>query len=115
MFYNVLDHPSALALFKYIFPSPISLCYHPLLFTARYFFPRQLLIPHFWTPRQQVEFRALYHSLRARHHWPVLRALKERSYEVKTGKLQIHLEDLCAKVSQHITVFVDKRKQRRAE
>lgn len=87
----------------HIFPSlhvcPFSLCCHPLLFTARYFFPRQLLIPHFWTPRQQVEFRALYHSLRARHHGPVLKGLENTSRQVKDRQLQNRLMDLCAKVS----------------
>lgn len=79
-----------------------SLCYHPLLFTARYFFPRQLLIPHFWTPRQQVEFQGVYHSLRVRHHWPVLKGLEYTSLQVKDNQLQSRLKDLCAKVSEVI-------------
>lgn len=65
----------------------------------RYFFPRQLLIPHFWTPSQQLEFRRVYHSLRARHHWPVLKGLEYTSQQVKNGHLQRQLKDLCAKVS----------------
>ncbi|XP_055366198.1 LETM1 domain-containing protein 1 isoform X2 [Betta splendens] len=48
-----------------------------LVLILMYFFPRQMLIPHFWSPRQQVEFRAVYHSLRVRHHWPVLKVLKD--------------------------------------
>ena len=78
---------------------PSSLCYHPLLFTARYFFPRQLLIPHFWTPQQKEEFQGLYHSLRAQHHWPVLKGLESTSQQVKDGQLQRRLKDLCATVS----------------
>ncbi|AWP10204.1 putative LETM1 domain-containing protein 1 [Scophthalmus maximus] len=69
-----------------------------LVFVLMYFFPRQLLIPHFWTPRQQVEFRALYNSQRARHHRPVLRGLEHTSHQVKDVQLQRRLNDLCAKV-----------------
>ncbi|XP_070766416.1 LETM1 domain-containing protein 1 [Enoplosus armatus] len=69
-----------------------------LVFVLMYFFPRQLLIPHFWTPRQQVEFREVYHSLRARHHWPVLKGLEHTSRQVKNNQLQSCLKDLCAKV-----------------
>ncbi|KAI3357733.1 hypothetical protein L3Q82_016140 [Scortum barcoo] len=74
-----------------------------LVFVLMYFFPRQLLIPHFWTPRQQVEFRGVYHSLRARHHWPVLRGLENTSRQVKDGQLQTRLKDLCAKVQSGAT------------
>ncbi|KAE8292879.1 LETM1 domain-containing protein 1 [Larimichthys crocea] len=69
-----------------------------LVFVLMYFFPRQLLIPHFWTPKQQAEFREVYHSLRARYHWPVLKGLENTSNRVKDSQLQIHLKDLCAKV-----------------
>ncbi|KAL6119519.1 letmd1 [Pungitius sinensis] len=69
-----------------------------LVFVLMYFFPRQLLIPHFWTPKQQVEFRGLYHSHRVQHHWPVLKGLEKTSQRVKDGQLQSHLKNLCAKV-----------------
>ncbi|XP_035015125.1 LETM1 domain-containing protein 1 [Hippoglossus stenolepis] len=69
-----------------------------LVFVLMYFFPRQLLIPHFWTPRQQVEFREVYNSLRARHHWPVLKGLENTSQQVKDTQLQSRLKDLCTKV-----------------
>ncbi|KAL3974847.1 hypothetical protein ACER0C_023473 [Sarotherodon galilaeus] len=69
-----------------------------LVFVLMYFFPRQLLIPHFWTPNQQLEFRRVYHSLRAQHHWPVLKGLEYTSQQVKNGHLQRQLKDLCAKV-----------------
>lgn len=80
--------------------------------TARYYFPRQLLIPHFWTPAQQVAFRGVYHSLRAEHHLPVLQGMQKTSSRVKDRQLQSHLKDLCAKVSQSIfsfslTVFIN--------
>ncbi|KAM9342017.1 LETM1 domain-containing protein 1 [Pholidichthys leucotaenia] len=65
-----------------------------LVFVLMYFFPRQLLVPHFWTPMQQVEFRGVYHSLRAQHHRPVLKRLEHVSHYKKNGQLK----DLCAKV-----------------
>ncbi|XP_040008900.1 LETM1 domain-containing protein 1 [Xiphias gladius] len=73
-----------------------------LVFVLMYFFPRQLLIPHFWTPRQQVEFRGVYNSLRARHHWPVLKGLEDMSRQVKEGQLQSDLRHLCAKVQSGV-------------
>ncbi|XP_047451411.1 LETM1 domain-containing protein 1 [Mugil cephalus] len=69
-----------------------------LVFVLMYFFPRQILIPHFWTPRQHVEFRGVYHSLRAQHHWPVLKGLESTSHRVQNGSLQGRLKDLCAKM-----------------
>ncbi|TNN57237.1 LETM1 domain-containing protein 1 [Liparis tanakae] len=63
-----------------------------------YFFPRQLLVPYFWTPKQQVEFRASYHSNRVRQHGPVLRGLEAASQQVADGQLQRGLKGLCAKV-----------------
>ncbi|XP_023271308.1 LETM1 domain-containing protein 1 [Seriola lalandi dorsalis] len=74
-----------------------------LVFILMYFFPRQLLIPHFWTPMQQVEFRGVYNSLRARHHWPVLKGLEYSSSKVKDGQLQTRLKDLCTKVQNGAT------------
>ncbi|XP_031146104.1 LETM1 domain-containing protein 1 isoform X2 [Sander lucioperca] len=69
-----------------------------LVFVLMYFFPRQLLIPHFWTPQQKEEFQGLYHSLRAQHHWSVLKGLESTSQQVKDGQLQRRLKDLCATV-----------------
>ncbi|XP_026188572.1 LETM1 domain-containing protein 1 [Mastacembelus armatus] len=69
-----------------------------LVFVLMYFFPRQLLIPHFWTPRQHVEFRGVYHSLRTQHHRPVLKELEHLSCQIKDAQLQGRLKELCAKV-----------------
>ena len=87
---------------SYLVPVDIYIFNPPLPFTARYFFPRQILIPQFWTPKQQVEFRGLYHSLRAWHHGPVLKGVEETSRQVRDGQLQSRLKDLCAKVSERI-------------
>uniref|UniRef100_A0A3P8X398 LETM1 domain containing 1 n=1 Tax=Cynoglossus semilaevis TaxID=244447 RepID=A0A3P8X398_CYNSE len=69
-----------------------------LVFVMMYFFPRQLLIPHFWTPKQHLEFRALYNSLRAQHHRPVLTELERSSVLIKNAPLMSRLKDLCVKV-----------------
>ncbi|PWA31690.1 hypothetical protein CCH79_00006460, partial [Gambusia affinis] len=71
-----------------------------LIFFLMYFFPRQLLIPHFWTPRQQLEFRKVYHSHRTQHHQPVLKELEDVSHQVKNGHLPGLLKNLCAKVQR---------------
>uniref|UniRef100_A0A4W6F9M7 LETM1 domain containing 1 n=1 Tax=Lates calcarifer TaxID=8187 RepID=A0A4W6F9M7_LATCA len=73
-----------------------------LVFVLMYFLPRQLLIPHFWTPRQQVEFRGVYNSLRARHHLPVLKGLEYTSHQVKDSHLQSCLQGsvLCTDLVQ---------------
>ncbi|KAJ0036276.1 hypothetical protein NQD34_004953 [Periophthalmus magnuspinnatus] len=83
-----------------------------LVFVLMYFFPRQLLIPHFWTPQQQVTFRGIYHSMRAQHYPTVLRGLEH--HKVKEEPLQKCLKDLCAKrqlshllfLTPHLPVFV---------
>uniref|UniRef100_A0A3Q2NZN3 LETM1 domain containing 1 n=1 Tax=Fundulus heteroclitus TaxID=8078 RepID=A0A3Q2NZN3_FUNHE len=69
-----------------------------LVFLLMYFFPRQLLIPHFWTPQQQLEFRRLYHLHRAQYHRPLLKELENTSHRVKNHHLQGLLKNLCAKV-----------------
>uniref|UniRef100_A0A673CMD5 LETM1 domain containing 1 n=1 Tax=Sphaeramia orbicularis TaxID=375764 RepID=A0A673CMD5_9TELE len=74
-----------------------------LVFVLMYFFPRQLLVPHFWTPQQQVTFRGVYHSLRAQHHQPVLRGLEYASHKVRDVQLQRHLKELCTKVQNGAT------------
>ncbi|XP_060913855.1 LETM1 domain-containing protein 1 [Labrus mixtus] len=73
-----------------------------LVFVLMYFFPRQLLIPHFWTPSQQVEFQGVYHSLRAQHLRPVLKGLENTSHQVKDRQLQGRLKDLCTKVQNGV-------------
>lgn len=77
---------------------PPRLTLHPFTFSPRYFFPRQILIPHFWNPGQRVEFRGVYHSLRARHHRPVIAGLQQTSRRIEDGPLRGRLLDLCAKV-----------------
>ena len=75
-------------------------CFPPILFTTRYIFPRQLLIPQFWTPQQQAVFQVVYHSHRAQHYGAVLQTLKMAGSNTKDGLLQRSLEDLCSKVGE---------------
>ncbi|XP_075898604.1 LETM1 domain-containing protein 1 [Nelusetta ayraudi] len=69
-----------------------------LVFVLMYYYPRQVLIPHFWTPSQKVAFRGVYHCLRAEHHMPVLQGMQKTSSPVQDGHLQNRLQHLCAKV-----------------
>ncbi|XP_023690769.1 LETM1 domain-containing protein 1 [Paramormyrops kingsleyae] len=69
-----------------------------LVFVLMYFFPRQLLIRHFWTPRQQVEFQRIYHSRRAENHVAILTGLTKTVPAVGDSRLQSRLLDLCNKV-----------------
>ncbi|KAM4610486.1 LETM1 domain-containing protein 1 [Polymixia lowei] len=69
-----------------------------LVFVLMYFFPRQLLIRHFWNPKQLVEFHGVYHSYRTKHHRAVLKGLENTNVQGKDGHLQSRLKDLSSKV-----------------
>ncbi|XP_056444162.1 LETM1 domain-containing protein 1 [Gadus chalcogrammus] len=69
-----------------------------LVFVLMYYFPRQLLVRHFWTPQQQLEFRGFYHSQRAGHTGAVLQGIQDTGYQVKDSRLQSRLQDLCTQV-----------------
>ncbi|KAJ3586945.1 hypothetical protein NHX12_013336 [Muraenolepis orangiensis] len=73
-----------------------------LVFVLMYFFPRQILLRHFWTPQQLVEYRGIYHSHRAQHTWAVLQCIQNNIPQVKDGPLQIRLKDLCTKVQNGV-------------
>ncbi|XP_021039793.1 LETM1 domain-containing protein 1 isoform X4 [Mus caroli] len=69
-----------------------------LVFLLMYLFPRQLLVKHFWTPKQQIDFLDVYHGLRRQSHSEVLTHLRRASTFVSHEKLRRHLTDLCTKV-----------------
>lgn len=75
---------------------------HGLLFLSigRYYTPRHLLISRLWSPEQEVEFHGLYHSQRAQNTTAILREIQTASSQVKDGRLQSRLMDLCTKVRQ---------------
>lgn len=64
----------------------------------RYLFPRHVLIPHFWTSQQLVEFQAVYHAHRAQSYRPVIDALMKAAPYITDDNLKICLMELCGKV-----------------
>uniref|UniRef100_A0A6Q2X877 Letm1 RBD domain-containing protein n=1 Tax=Esox lucius TaxID=8010 RepID=A0A6Q2X877_ESOLU len=73
-----------------------------LVFVLMYFFPRQLLIPHFWTPQQQTDFQKVNHAHRAQQYWAVLKGLESAGSHVKDGQLKRSLLDLCNKMQSGV-------------
>ncbi|XP_025856120.2 LETM1 domain-containing protein 1 isoform X1 [Vulpes vulpes] len=73
-----------------------------LVFLLMYLFPRQLLIQHFWTPKQQIDFLDIYHALRKQSHPEILCYLEKVIPLVSDAELRWHMTELCAKI-QHGT------------
>ncbi|XP_039559128.1 LETM1 domain-containing protein 1 isoform X2 [Passer montanus] len=69
-----------------------------LVLVLMYFFPRQLLIRHFWTPRQQLEFLDAYDCRRRASYPAVLRALARAARSLPEAQPQQLLLQLCAQV-----------------
>ncbi|XP_016359344.1 LETM1 domain-containing protein 1-like [Sinocyclocheilus anshuiensis] len=69
-----------------------------VVFILMYLYPRQLLIRHFWTPQQLVEFQGVYHTQRAQHHWAIVKGLESTSTSVQDSRLKSRLLELCSKV-----------------
>uniref|UniRef100_A0A8C4U8P4 Letm1 RBD domain-containing protein n=1 Tax=Falco tinnunculus TaxID=100819 RepID=A0A8C4U8P4_FALTI len=70
------------------------------LFPPRYFFPRQLLIRYFWTPRQQVEFLDAYDAVRRGSYPHVLTSLALAARSLPEPQLREGLQELCAEVQR---------------
>uniref|UniRef100_A0A673TV04 LETM1 domain containing 1 n=1 Tax=Suricata suricatta TaxID=37032 RepID=A0A673TV04_SURSU len=71
-----------------------------LVFLLMYLFPRQLLIQHFWTPKQQIDFLDIYHALRKQSHPEILGYLERVIPLVSDAGLRWHMTELCTKI-QH--------------
>ncbi|XP_072847178.2 LETM1 domain-containing protein 1 isoform X1 [Pogona vitticeps] len=69
-----------------------------LVLLLMYFFPRQLLIRHFWTPKQQAEFLDTYHNMRREAYPEVLDGLRSLSHCIADPQLRKQMLDLCKKV-----------------
>ncbi|XP_045143261.1 LETM1 domain-containing protein 1 isoform X2 [Echinops telfairi] len=69
-----------------------------LVFLLMYFFPRQLLVRHFWTPKQQADFLEMYHALQKRSHPEILTYLERSIPAVSDTTLRWHLTELCSKI-----------------
>ncbi|GAB5573778.1 LETM1 domain-containing protein 1 isoform X4 [Prionailurus iriomotensis] len=70
-----------------------------LLIRDGYLFPRQLLIQHFWTPKQQIDFLDIYHALRKQSHPEILGYLERVIPLVSDAGLRWHMTELCTKKS----------------
>ncbi|KAM5289017.1 LETM1 domain-containing protein 1 isoform 1-T1 [Ctenodactylus gundi] len=77
-----------------------------LVFLLMYLFPRQLLVKHFWTPKQQIDFLDIYHGLRKQSHSEVISYLERVIPLVSDTGLRWRLTDLCTKIQNgtHPTV-----------
>uniref|UniRef100_A0A8C0U359 Letm1 RBD domain-containing protein n=1 Tax=Cyanistes caeruleus TaxID=156563 RepID=A0A8C0U359_CYACU len=64
----------------------------------RYFFPRQLLIRYFWTPKQQLEFLDAYDCIRRDSYRDVLRSLALAARSLPEPQPRQLLQQLCAQV-----------------
>ncbi|XP_006192483.1 LETM1 domain-containing protein 1 isoform X1 [Camelus ferus] len=73
-----------------------------LVFLLMYLFPRQLLIRHFWTPKQQIDFLDIYHALRKQSYPEILCYLERVAPLISDAGLRWHMTELCTKM-QHGT------------
>ncbi|XP_066210108.1 LETM1 domain-containing protein 1 isoform X1 [Saccopteryx leptura] len=71
-----------------------------LVFLLMYLFPRQLLIQHFWTPKQQIDFLNIYHAIRKQSHPDILCYLEKIIPLISDEGLQWHMTELCAKIQR---------------
>ncbi|NXJ20822.1 LTMD1 protein, partial [Dicrurus megarhynchus] len=69
-----------------------------LVIVLMYFFPRQLLIRYFWTPKQQVEFLDTYDSIRRVSYPAVVRSLALAARSLPEPQPRELLQHLCAQV-----------------
>ncbi|XP_077027031.1 LETM1 domain-containing protein 1 isoform X4 [Tamandua tetradactyla] len=67
-----------------------------------YLFPRQLLIRHFWTSKQQIDFLDIYHALRKQSHPEILSSLERAIPLISDAGLRWHLTELYAKIQHGI-------------
>ncbi|XP_066473584.1 LETM1 domain-containing protein 1 isoform X2 [Tiliqua scincoides] len=71
-----------------------------LVLVLMYLFPRQLLIRHFWTPKQEAEFLDTYHNMRREAYPEVVDGLMHLSHSVADPLLQKQMLHLCKKVQE---------------
>ncbi|KAM4880963.1 LETM1 domain-containing protein 1 isoform 2-T2 [Sylvia borin] len=69
-----------------------------LVIVLMYFFPRQLLIRQFWTPKQQLEFLDAYDCIRRGSYPAVLRSLALAARALPEPQPRELLQQLCAQV-----------------
>ncbi|KAM9115329.1 LETM1 domain-containing protein 1 isoform 2-T2 [Pangshura tecta] len=69
-----------------------------LIFLLMYLFPRQLLIRHFWTPKQQFEFLNIYHGMRREVYPEIIDGLEQVTRFIADQQLRDQMQELCTKV-----------------
>ncbi|XP_053564194.1 LETM1 domain-containing protein 1 [Bombina bombina] len=69
-----------------------------LVFLLMYLFPRQLLIRHFWTSKQQEEFLDIYHGMRTEVYADILDNLSKAVPRVPEQLLREKMFQLCTQV-----------------
>ncbi|NWR05148.1 LTMD1 protein, partial [Paradoxornis webbianus] len=69
-----------------------------LVIVLMYFFPRQLLIRQFWTPKQRLEFLDAYDGIRRGWYPAVLRSLQLAAGALPEPRPRELLQELCAQV-----------------
>ncbi|ELV10850.1 LETM1 domain-containing protein 1 [Tupaia chinensis] len=77
-----------------------------LVFLLMYLFPRQLLIQHFWTPKQQIDFLDIYHALRKQSHPEIISYLEKVIPLISDEGLRWHLKELCTKKALSRTMLL---------
>ncbi|KAK1341163.1 hypothetical protein QTO34_017565 [Cnephaeus nilssonii] len=71
-----------------------------LVFLLMYLFPRQLLVRHFWTPKQQIDFLNIYHDIRKKSHPEILSYLEKVIPLISDEGLRWHMTELCTKIQR---------------
>uniref|UniRef100_UPI00398F2E7A LETM1 domain-containing protein 1 isoform X1 n=2 Tax=Pristiophorus japonicus TaxID=55135 RepID=UPI00398F2E7A len=71
-----------------------------IVFMLMYFYPRQLLIRHFWAKEQQQEFMEIYHSVRAQVYPDAVKGLIKAASRVPDKQLKGQLLHLSSKVKE---------------
>ncbi|KAL7989806.1 hypothetical protein Chor_012472 [Crotalus horridus] len=74
-----------------------------------YLFPRQLLIRHFWTPKQQAEFLNTYHNMRREAYTEVIDGLTHLSHFLDDPQLRQRMLYLCEKKVLSRVLFLTPR------
>uniref|UniRef100_A0A2K5F9G3 LETM1 domain containing 1 n=1 Tax=Aotus nancymaae TaxID=37293 RepID=A0A2K5F9G3_AOTNA len=74
--------------------------YREMEHLRQYLFPRQLLIRHFWTPKQQTDFLDIYHAFRKQSHPEIISYLEKVIPLISDAGLRWHLTDLCTKIQR---------------
>ncbi|OCT92898.1 hypothetical protein XELAEV_18015964mg [Xenopus laevis] len=83
-----------------------------------YFFPRQLLIRYFWTPKQQEEFMDIYHRMRVEAYPEILEGLLKAIPKLSERNLRNPMFQLCTQkalcrvmfLTPHLPAFLLQRR-----